>query len=284
MRAHGVTSIEIKSGYGLTVEDELRILGVARRVGREAGVRVSATLLGAHAVPAERKDDRAGYVRDVCEQMIPRAAAARLADAVDVYCDENAFTLDETRAVLDAAVGAGLAVRAHVGQFRDLGGADLVASRGGLSCDHLEDVGDAGLAAMARAGTVAVLLPGAWRTLRQTPPDAARMRAAGVRVAIGTDCNPGTSPCTDLPLCVALAVRDAGVTLDEAILGVTAVAARAAGLRDVGVIAPGAHADLAVYPFGDPRALAYALGDVRATAVLVGGVPMDPDTVTPSVW
>lgn len=271
MRAGGTTSAEVKSGYGLSVEHELRLLGVGRRLARDGVLHTTTTLLGAHAIPAERRDDRAGYLRDVCLEMIPRAASAQLADAVDVYCDDGAFTLAETRQVLEAARAAGLAVRAHVGQFRDLGGAQLCAEFGALSADHLEEVSDAGLDALARAGTVAVLLPGAWRTLRQTPPDAARFRAHGVRIAVGTDCNPGTSAMTDLGLAAALAVRDAGLGLDEAVLAVTCDAARAAGLRDAGQIRAGARADLAMFVGDDPRVLGYALGGLRAALVVLGG-------------
>ena len=281
MTLGGTTSAEVKSGYGLSLAHELRLLGVARRLEREGVMHTTTTLLGAHAVPAEHAGDRDGYVREVCERMIPRAAADGLADAVDVYCDEGAFTLAETRRVFEASRAAGFAVRAHIGQFRDLDGAQLCAEFGALSADHLEHVSDEGLSALARAGTVAVLLPGAWRTLRQTPPDAARWRAHGVSIAVGTDCNPGTSPMTDLGLAAALAVRDAGLSLDEAVLAVTCEAARAAGLSDAGQIVVGARADLAVFHGDDVRVLAYALGGLRATLVVRGGtivVESPPDT------
>lgn len=271
MRARGVTSAEVKSGYGLSVEQELRHLAIARRLGGEGILNVTTSLLGAHAVPPERKNDRAAYVEEVATVMVPIAKERGLADACDVYLDDGAFTRAEAERILVAAKRAGLKVRAHVGQFADLGGAELVAELGGLSCDHLEAVSDAGLDAMARAGVTAVLLPGAWRTLRQTPPDAARMRARGVRIAVGTDCNPGTSPTVDLPLCAALAVRDAGLTLEEAVLAITVEAARAAGLADAGRIAPGMRADLAIYDEEDPRALAYGLGGPEARAVVLGG-------------
>src|SRR5690606_25100506 len=201
-----------------STEHELRHLGVARRLEREGILRVTTSLLGAHAVPPERKGDRAAYVEEVATAMVPLAKEQGLADACDVYLDDGAFTRAEAERILRAAQKAGLAVRAHVGQFADLGGAELVAALSGLSCDHLEQVSDRGLDAMAKAGVVAVLLPGAWRTLRQTPPDVERMRARGVRIAVGTDCNPGTSPSVDLPLAAALAVRDAGLTLEEAVL------------------------------------------------------------------
>lgn len=285
LRERGVTSVEIKSGYGLTTEHELRHLAVARRLEREGIVRVTTSLLGAHAVPKERQHDRALYVEEVATAMVPLARDRRLADACDVYLDDGAFTRAEAERILRAAKRAGLAVRAHVGQFADLGGAELVAELGGLSCDHLEQISDAGLAAMAKAGVVAVLLPGAWRTLRQTPPDAERMRRHGVRVAIGTDLNPGTSPTTDLPLCAALAVRDAGMTLEEAILGVTVEAARAAGFADAGRIAPGLRADLAIYDEEDPRAIAYAIGGITArTVVMAGRVVLEREGTGRALW
>jgi imidazolonepropionase len=271
MRTHGTTTVEVKSGYGLSTEEELRLLGVGRALGRAGVVRTTTTLLGAHTVPPERRADRPGYVAEVIERMIPEAAGQQLADACDVYLDDGAFTTEEARAILSAAKAAGLRVRAHVGQFADLGGAELLSELGGLSADHLEQVSDAGLAAMAAAGVRAVLLPAAWRTLRQTPPDGARLRAAGVRVAVGTDCNPGTSPCTDLLLCAALAVRDAGLTAEEALLAVTAEAAAAIGVPDVGRIAPGMCADLAAFDQDDPKALTYPLGDLHAHAVWLEG-------------
>ncbi|MFK7987838.1 MAG: imidazolonepropionase [Sandaracinaceae bacterium] len=271
LRSRGVTSVEVKSGYGLTVEDELRHLGVARRLEREGVVHVTTSLLGAHAIPPEYTDDRPAYVRLVAERMVPEAAAKGLADACDVYLDDGAFTADEAETVLGAAKTAGLAVRAHVGQFADLGGAERLAALGGLSADHLEHVSDAGLRAMAAAGVTAVLLPGAWRTLRQEAPDAARMRAFGVRIAVGTDLNPGTSASPDLPLAAALAVRDAGLTLEEAVLSITVDAARAAGFDDVGRIAVGLRADLAIFDEEDPRALPYSLGGPLPSTTILGG-------------
>ncbi|MEZ4338327.1 MAG: imidazolonepropionase [Sandaracinaceae bacterium] len=271
LRARGVTSVEIKSGYGLSTAHELRHLAVARRVGEEEILRVTTSLLGAHAVPPERLDDRAGYVEEVSTTMVSGAAARGLADACDVYLDDGAFTRDEAARILGAAKRAGLKVRAHVGQFADLGGAELAAELGALSADHLEAVSDAGLAAMGEAGVRAVLLPGAWRTLRQVAPDAARMRAFGVRIAVGTDCNPGTSPTLDLPLMASLAVRDAGLTLEEAVLAVTREAAAAAGFEEAGRIRVGWPADLVLYDEEDPRALAYAIGGALARTVVLGG-------------
>lgn len=285
LRAHGVTTAEVKSGYGLTFDDELRCLSVGRRLEAEGILRTTTTFLGAHAVPPERRHDRGAYLDDVVDSMLPAAAERGLADSVDVYCDDGAFTLAEARRVLEAAKARGLAVRGHVGQFVDLGGPQLLAELGALSADHLEAVSDAGLSALAKAHVVAVLLPGAWRTLRQEAPDAARMRAAGVTIAVGTDLNPGTSPTSDLPACAALAVRDAGLTLEEAVLAITANAAKAAGVADVGRLVVGAHADLVAYELDDPRALAYALGGTRASALWLAGeaVPLmaGEDTI---VW
>lgn len=271
MRSHGVTTVEVKSGYGLSTAHELRMLEVGRRLHSEGIVRTTTTLLGAHAVPLEHKEDRAGYVLEVLGEMIPRAAALGVADACDVYCDEGAFTLAETRAILVAAKEANLRVRAHVGQFADLGAAELIAELGGTSCDHLEEVSDAGLEAMARAGVCAVLLPAAWRSLRQTPPNAERLRRFGVRVALGTDLNPGTAPSMDLPLQAGLAVRDAGLTTEEAVLGVTRYAADACGLADAGRLARGLRADIALYDDEDPRCIGYWLGGLRAWKVLLEG-------------
>lgn len=270
----GVTTVEVKSGYGLTLDDELRILRIARDDDAsdvEARPRTVPTLLGAHTVPPEHRSNRASYVALVIDEMIPAVARERLAAAVDVYLDEGAFSLDEARAILGAAARHGLAVKAHVGQFRDLGGAQLVAELGGLSCDHLEAVSDDGLAAMARAGTSAVLLPAAWRTLRQAPPDAQRLRAHGVHVAVGTDANPGTSPCLDLALCASLAVRDAGLEPAEALLAITSNAARAIGGSDAGRIATGARADLALWDHDDPSMFAYVIGGHRPSRIWVRG-------------
>ncbi len=271
---YGVTSVEVKSGYGLDVEQELRLLRIARAAATPGGrtlPRTVPTLLGAHAVPEEHRADRAAYVALVAREMVPRVAAERLAASVDVYLDEGAFSCAEAREVLEAAKAHGLAVKGHVGQFRDLAGAELVASLGGLSCDHLEEVSDAGLSAMAAAGTVAVLLPVAWRTLRQRAPDASRMVAAGVGIAVATDANPGTSATLDLPMCAALAVRDAGLDPGEALLAITASAARALGRSDAGRIAVGAPADLALWDHDDPAMFSYVMGGQRPTRVWIEG-------------
>ncbi len=284
LRACGVTTIEAKSGYGLTTHDELRLLQTARAV-EEAGVaRIEATFLGAHAVPTGRR--REDYLLEVVHDQLPEVLAQGIARHCDVYCDRSAFTVEETRQVLSAAKAGGLRVRAHIGQFADIGGAQLLAELGGLSGDHLEELTDDGLAAMAQGGVTAVFLPGAWSTLRQEAPDAARFRKAGVPVAIGTDLNPGTSPLTDLWLAAAMAVRDAGLTMEEAILGITRHAARSLGLSDRGVLKVGAVADFALFREEDPRALVYALGGGRAEQVYLDGrATLSPSPVgSPAIW
>jgi imidazolonepropionase len=258
MRRAGTTTIEVKSGYDLTVDGELRLIRVAARP------HVVRTLL-AHVVPPERAGDRDAFVREICDDWIPRARAR----SVDVYCDDGAFTLAESRTIWEAAKRAGMAVRGHVGQFADLGGAELLAELGALSADHLENVGDAGIAALARSRTVAVMLPGACVQLRMKPPPVDKLRAAGVAMAVATDFNPGTSYCETLPIQMWLACTHYGMTVDEAWLGVTRVAARALDLtaRGVGTIAPGAPADLVVWNASDPADIPYRYG-----ADLVNGV------------
>lgn len=293
----GVTTVEVKSGYGLTLEHELRSLRIARIAGLsmrdnaqsrshpklagDAMPNITTTLLGAHAVPPEYAHDRAGYIALVANEMIPgikvnalfgRDVLPHLADACDIYLDENAFTLDEARLILTRAKHEGLHVKAHVGQFADLGGAQLVAELGGLSCDHLEQVSDEGLLAMARAGTRAVLLPVAWRTLKQRAPDAMRMRALGVNIAIGTDANPGTSPCLDLLVALGLAVRDAGLPPSAALLSVTREAALACGLKTAGRLQVGAEADVCLWDHDDPSVFGYVLGGLRPAWVARGGM------------
>lgn len=271
MARHGVTTVEVKSGYGLSEVHETRCLKVANEIGVRANLPDTvATFLGAHTVPAEFKAQRDAYLELVIN-MLPAIAEQGLASSVDVYIDENAFSLAEGRRVLEAAKRQQLGVRAHIGQFKDLGGAQLLAELGAHSGDHLEDVSDEGVAAMASANVVGVLLPGAWRTLRQTPPDASRMRAAGMLLAIGTDCNPGTSPCTDLPLCAALAVRDAGLTIEDAVLGITKHAARALGLTDRGTIEVGKRADLVLLDHDEPKIVGYQLGDLPIERSWKGG-------------
>jgi imidazolonepropionase len=252
-RATGTTTMEVKSGYALTVDGELRLLRVA-----SARRGVVPTLL-VHLVPADRRDDRDAYVREWIEQTIPRAAADKLATSVDAWCDRNAFTLDESRAIWRAAAAHGLGVRGHVGQFDDIAGAELLAELGGWSADHLEQVSDAGAAAMARAGTVAVMLPGACVQLKLPVPPVERLRRAGVAMAVATDLNPGSSFSTSLPLQMWLATTHFGMTVEETWLGVTRRAARALRV-DAGMIVPGAAADLVVWATDQPADVCYRYG------------------------
>jgi imidazolonepropionase len=255
-RAHGTTTIEIKSGYDLTVDGELRLLRCIARAGTD--VRVVPTLL-CHLVPAERQADRDVYVRELCDSLIQQVAIHDLATSVDVYCDEGAFTLAEARAILGTAKSCGLGIRAHAGQFRDLGCAELVAELGGRSVEHLEQVSDAGIAALAKAGVVAVMLPGACVQLRLPVPPVDKLRRAGVAMAIATDLNPGSSYSESLPLQLWLATTHYGMTVEEAWLGVTRHAARALAV-DGGAIAPGARADLVVWTCDDPAEVPYHYG------------------------
>ncbi|MGE5186411.1 MAG: imidazolonepropionase [Acidobacteriota bacterium] len=253
MRAGGTTTVEVKTGYDLTTAGELRLL----RVIRAAGAGVVPTLL-AHLVPPERARDRVAYVREICEQWIPGARG--LAASVDVWCEAGAFTLDETHAILIAAKKAGLAVRGHVGQMSDVGAAELLAAFGALSADHVEHISDAGIAALARAGTVAVMLPGACVQLRLPVPPIDKLRAAGVAMAVATDLNPGSSYCETLPIQMWLATTHYGMTVDEAWLGVTRHAAKALARTGAGTLAAGAPADLIVWHADEPAAVPYRYG------------------------
>lgn len=256
--AGGTTTIEVKSGYDLTVAGELRLLACVAAAAARRGQRVVPTLL-AHLVPPDRAADRAAFVAELCAQLIPRAAQARTAVSVDVYCDEGAFTLAESRAILAAARAVGLDVRGHAGQFRDLGAAELISELGGRSADHLEQVSDAGVAALAGAGTVAVMLPGACVQLRLPVPPVERLRRAGVAMAVATDMNPGSSFCETLPIQMWLATTHFGMTVDEAWLAVTRHAARALG-ANAGALVRGARADLIVWDCDDPAYVPYRYG------------------------
>ncbi|HVV87664.1 MAG TPA: imidazolonepropionase, partial [Kofleriaceae bacterium] len=267
-RATGTTTMEVKSGYDLTVDGELRLLRLVARAARASPVQVVPTLL-CHVVPAERRGDRAAYVDELAARLVPAVAAERLATSVDVYCDDGAFTRDESARLLGAARACGLDVRAHAGQFTDQGAAELVASLGGRSVDHLEQVSAAGIAALAAAGTVAVLLPGACVQLRLPPPPVAALRAAGVRMAVATDLNPGSSLASSLPLQLWLATTHLGMTVEEAWLGVTRHAAAALGLADRGVLAAGARADLVVWDVEDPAEVPYRYDRAQVGEVVI---------------
>jgi imidazolonepropionase len=272
--AQGVTTVEVKSGYGLTPADEFKLLRAAREAGRRANVRVMTTFLGAHAIPAEHRAQRDVYVRQVIETQIPWVAGE--ADFIDVYVDRGAFTVDEGRAILQAGMRHGLRPRIHAEQVDATGAARMGAELGALSADHLEHIDDEGIAAMARHGTVGVLLPGAMLYLRDPSPPVARLRAAGVPLAVATDLNPGSSPVADLWTCATLSCLTMGLTVEEALCGITVVAARALGRPDLGALFPGAVGDLALFrpPPGEPvseAVLVQYLGGHRASVIVRDG-------------
>ncbi|WP_158873016.1 imidazolonepropionase [Antarcticirhabdus aurantiaca] len=262
LRAEGVATIEIKSGYGLTVADELKMLRAARRLGREEGVRVLTSWLAAHAVPPEFKGRPGDYLDAVVLPGMEAGAAEGLIDAVDGFCEGIAFQPDEIARVFDHARRLGLPVKLHAEQLSDLGGAALAAGYGALSADHLEHLSENGARAMAAAGTVAVLLPGAYYALRETvAPPVALLRDAGVPMALATDCNPGTSPLTSLLLAMNMGATLFRLTPEEALAGVTREAARALGLSgEIGTIEAGKRAELAVWDVAHPAELSYRIG------------------------
>jgi imidazolonepropionase len=268
--AGGTTTIEIKSGYDLTVGGELRLLRCVAAAAARRSQRLVPTLL-AHLVPPDRADTRDAFVAELCEQLIPQAAAQQLARSVDVYCDQGAFTLAETSSILGAARQAGLAVRGHVGQFADLGAAQVIADLAALSADHVEQISDAGIAALARANTVAVMLPGACVQLKLPVPPVAKLRAAGVAMAIATDMNPGSSNCETLAVQMWLATTHYGMSVDEAWLGVTRNAAKALGLDGVGTLVAGAAADFVVWSCEQPAHVPYRYGANLVHAVYIAG-------------
>ena len=270
--ADGVTALEIKSGYGLDRETERRMLRVARRIGNALGITVRTSFLGLHALPPEYRENRTAYVSVVCDEMLPALAAEGLVDAVDAFCENIGFTPEETRRVFDRATELGLPVKLHAEQLSDLDGAALVARYRGLSADHLEYLSDSGIRAMAAAGTVAVLLPGAFYALRETKlPPIAGLREHGVAMAIATDCNPGTSPLLSLRLAAGMACTLFRLTPEEALRGVTVHAARALGLSDRGTLQTGQRADLAVWNVKQPAELCYWIGGQVLRNVFIGG-------------
>jgi len=272
LRADGVTTIEIKSGYGLDLASELRMLRVARQVGTQLGIGVRTTLLAAHALPPEFAGQPDAYIEHVCDDILPAAAAEGLVDAVDAFCERIAFSPQQTRRVFERARALGLPVKLHADQLSDLGGAALVAEFDGLSADHLEHTSEDGVRAMAAAGTVAVLLPGAYYALREThSPPIAALRAAGVPIAIASDLNPGTSPLLSLRLAMSMACTLFRLTPAEALVGTTRNAARALGLGDRGTLTPGRRADFVVWHAGRVADLSYWIGGPLAARVVVGG-------------
>jgi imidazolonepropionase len=258
--AEGVTTIEIKSGYGLDLPTELKMLRAARSLGRRHRIHICTTLLAAHTLPADQ--ERQVYLDLITQQIIPHAAAAGLADAVDGYCERIAFTAAELRQVFASAKAHGLPVKVHADQFSDAGGAALAAECSALSADHLEWSNPAGIAALAQAGTVAVLLPGAFFVLRETRlPPINELRRAGVRIAIATDCNPGTSPLLSLLTAMSMAAVQFGLTVEETLAAVTREAAHALGLQnEVGTLEVGKRADMAIWNLERPAELIYWMG------------------------
>ena len=270
----GVTTIEIKSGYGLDTATERRMLQAARRIPDHLPVDVETTFLGAHALPPEFAGDADGYIDLVCREMIPAVAEAGEADAVDAFCESIGFTRAQTERVFRAAHDCDLPVKLHAEQLSDLGGAALVAEYGGLSADHLEYASEDGVRALADAGTVAVLLPGAFYYLRETQlPPVDLFRAHGVGMALSTDCNPGSSPVTSLLLMLNMACTLFRLTPAEALAGATREAARALGRQDrIGTLEPGKAADFALWDIGSPGELAYPAGFNPCRAVVKNGV------------
>ena len=272
LMAGGVTTVEIKSGYGLSLEHEARCLRVARRIGRELPLTVRTTGLAAHALPPEFEGRADDYIDAVCG-WLPKWQAEGLLDAVDAFCERIAFSPAQTTRVFDAARALGLPVKLHAEQLSDQGGAALAARYSALSCDHLEWLSPEGIEAMRAAGTVAVLLPGAFYFLRETKlPPIAALREAGVPLAIATDHNPGSSPCLSLPLMLNMACTLFRMTPEEALRGATVNGARALGLHDRGRIAAGQRADLAAWAVDHPAELAYRFGDEACRRVIIGGL------------
>ena len=271
---HGVTTVEIKSGYGLSQKAELKCLRVARELGEHFPIDVRTTLLAAHAVPPEFAGRPDAYIDEIVLHILPEAARLKLADAVDAFCETIGFTPAQTRRVFEAARAQGLPVKLHAEQLSNQGGAALAAEFGALSADHLEHLDEAGVIAMARAGTVAVMLPGAFYFLRDTHvPPIALLRRHGVPMAVATDCNPGTSPGTHLPLMMNMACTLFRLTPAEALLGVTRHAATALGLSAThGTVEVGKQADLCLWNIDHPAELSYAIGASPLRARIHRGV------------
>lgn len=273
MRAEGVTTVEIKSGYGLDLKNEIKILKVARQLGIMSGMRVRTTFLGAHAVPPEFYNNAQGYVDFLCAEMLPGIAETGLADAVDVFCESIGFNLAQTEQLFIKANALGLPIKCHAEQLSNLGASRLAAQFGALSCDHLEYLDNSGIVAMANSGTVAVLLPGAYYFLREKKkPPVESLRSMRVGMAIATDSNPGSSPTTSLTLMLNMACQLFNLTVAEALAGVTFYAAKALGLeKEIGTIAIGLKADLVRWSTNDSAALCYHFGYPLEHSTMIAG-------------
>jgi imidazolonepropionase len=269
MLGTGTTTVEVKSGYGLDVETELRMLEVANSISEYVPIDVVTTFLGAHVVPAEYRDDREAYVRLVIDEMLP--AAGPLASFCDVFCEDGAFTVDEARRILTAAAGHGLAVRLHANQLSHSGGAALAAELGAVTADHLDHLIDTDIAGLVAAGTVAVLFPTVSLSLRVDPPPARALWDAGVPVAIATDCNPGTSYVENMQFVIAIATLTAGLTPEESLWAATRGGALALQLHDKGWIKPGAIADLVMLEADSYLEIPYRPGTDLVRMVVKGG-------------
>ena len=270
--SEGVATIEIKSGYGLDIETEIKMLRVARQLGKERSVRVKTSFLGAHAIPPEFSGKADAYIDFVCEEVLPAVHYENLADAVDGFCENIAFSPNQISKVFEKAKSFGLPVKLHAEQLSNLGGATLAAKYGALSADHLEFLDQTGVEVMGESGTVAVLLPGAFYTLRETQlPPLDSLRKAEVPIAIATDCNPGSSPLTSILLCMNMSCTLFRMTPEEALCGVTIVAAQALGIGDeVGTIEVGKKAELAVWNVDQPAELAYRVGFNPLEEMVIG--------------
>ena len=272
LAAEGVATVEIKSGYGLDIENELKILAVARQLGQALPITVRTTLLAAHAVPPEYRGRADDYIDFVCDEILPRAAARQLADAVDAYCESIAFDAGQVARLFERAAALGLRVKLHADQLSDTNGAALAARFGALSADHLEYTNEDGVKAMARAGSVAVLLPAAFLTLAETQqPPLAALRTHGVPIAVASDVNPGTAPICSLRNAMLLASRLFRLTPLECLAGTTRNAATALGLDDRGVLGVGRRADIAAWDIAHPRELSYWMGTPQLAELFVAG-------------
>lgn len=270
LAAEGAGTIEIKSGYGLNIESELKMLAVARRLGEATDVSVRTSLLAAHTVPPEYRDNADAYIELICDELLPEVAAGGMADAVDAYCESIAFSQEQVARLFECATALNIPVKLHADQLGDGGGAALAARFGALSADHLEYTSAAGVEALAQAGAVAVLLAGAFLTLGETQlPPIDALRAKHVPIAIASDCNPGTSPICSLRIAMMLATRLFKLTPEECLAGTTRVAARALGLDDRGTLEVGKRADIAIWDVTHPRELAYWIGTPQLKELLL---------------